>query len=434
MLTEFGTVARRAFSPAASLIGRLKYWQKFAVIGVVLVAPLAYVAVSYLGAQHRDTAFAVKERAGVVFLKPATELLARVVDARTLAVGLAAHGAPPAALAPARRQVDAAIAQVDAAHAAAGTLALTQQWAALRREVRDAVAAPTGTPAATLKRYDHLTNGIESLIALDGNNSNMILDPDNDAYYLMDATLNRLTLLDRQRRPVRRPADGGGRQRPADTRHAAAPRGPQGYDRDHGVELRPRLRQRVRQHPLHRDEAATVSAPRPLRSLDRGRHRAALRAARGTPDGAGAGRLGAATIFERAGSRPGDAAGDRSPAHHPRRRLRRPSRRTEAIALIAVLLAMYLFVGFYLSVRASQTAILEGLRGLRENCTDPLADGLDAMATGDLTLAHRRRHAGHRAADARRDGHGDRRGEHHPRASDRLDQFVQRDERAAARR
>jgi methyl-accepting chemotaxis protein len=39
----------------------------------------------------------------------------------------------------------------------------------------------------------------------------------------------------------------------------------------------------------------------------------------------------------------------------------------------------------YFSVRGSQDAILEGLRGLQDNCTDPLAEGLDAMAAGDLT-------------------------------------------------
>jgi len=61
------------------------------------------------------------------------------------------------------------------------------------------------------------------------------------------------------------------------------------------------------------------------------------------------------------------------------------STRTEAITLIAVLIALYLFAGFYLSVRRSQSTILEGLAGLRDSCTDPLADGLNAMATGDLT-------------------------------------------------
>jgi hypothetical protein len=40
-----------------------------------------------------------------------------------------------------------------------------------------------------------LSAGIQGLIAADGNNSNMILDPDSDSYYLMDTVLNRVTAL-----------------------------------------------------------------------------------------------------------------------------------------------------------------------------------------------------------------------------------------------
>ena len=65
------TLLERSLHPAARLIGRLRYSQKFLLIGLVLVAPLAYVAFSYLGVQSRDTSFAVKERVGVVYLRPA---------------------------------------------------------------------------------------------------------------------------------------------------------------------------------------------------------------------------------------------------------------------------------------------------------------------------------------------------------------------------
>ncbi len=59
--------------------------------------------------------------------------------------------------------------------------------------------------------------------------------------------------------------------------------------------------------------------------------------------------------------------------------------RTELLALLGVLVAIYLFAGFYLSVRRSQRELLEGLDELQVSCASPLADGLDAMAAGDLT-------------------------------------------------
>ena len=61
------------------------------------------------------------------------------------------------------------------------------------------------------------------------------------------------------------------------------------------------------------------------------------------------------------------------------------STRTELIALIAVLIALYLFAGFYLAVRRSSQTVLDGVEQLREQCADRFAEGLTTMATGDLT-------------------------------------------------
>src|SRR5690349_14984220 len=102
-------IVERVLNPAAQLVGRLRYWQKFLLIGLVLVAPLGYVVVSYLGVQSRDTSFALKERVGIVYMRPTTELLAQLVAARALAVQAAAHKADPSGLAAARANLDRAI-------------------------------------------------------------------------------------------------------------------------------------------------------------------------------------------------------------------------------------------------------------------------------------------------------------------------------------
>ncbi|MGA2927882.1 MAG: hypothetical protein ABSG43_18175, partial [Solirubrobacteraceae bacterium] len=186
---------RRVFAPAAALMAWLKYAQKFVLIAIVLLAPLAFVVKSYLDVQSRDTAFAVKERVGLVYLKPVTELLARVVRARTLAVGLAAHEVGQSTFEAARAQVLAAAAAVDGVRAAGVTLGLTGPWATVKQQLDAVTSAPVTTPHEALTDYSEVTTAIESLIGADGNNSNMILDPDNDSYYIMDAVLNRLTVL-----------------------------------------------------------------------------------------------------------------------------------------------------------------------------------------------------------------------------------------------
>jgi methyl-accepting chemotaxis protein len=372
-------------NPAARLIGRLRFSQKFLLIGLVLVAPLAYVVFSYLGVQSRDTSFAAKERVGVVYLRPATDLLARLVSARTVAVRVAAHRAEAGSLDGARAAVNEAIGRVDAAHDAGSTLGLNRQWATLKGQIQAVTAAPVTTPGKALADYDALTTGVEGLIAADGNNSNMILDPDNDAYYVMDAVLNRLTAL----------MDSSGQAGDLQTVFAAA-----GH---------PTLDKRLQLEDLKGTILTTLSNSDPdYASAIANTHYAAMKgllsgplaafdgslkavtgqlssAVYGKLDGAAAGRLGASAQTD---AMTLDRATQPVIDHLLSARIggfNAASSRTEAITLVAILLALYLFAGFYLSVRRSQSTILEGLEGLRDNCTDPLAEGLDAMATGDLT-------------------------------------------------
>jgi methyl-accepting chemotaxis protein len=378
-------VVERGLNPAAILIGRLRYWQKFLLIGLVLIAPLAYVAVAYLGVQSRDTSFAVKERVGIVYLRPATRLLASVVDARSAAVQVAAHKADPATLTGARAAVEEAIGGLDAAHSAGSTLALNSQWATLRGRIQAVIAAPVISPAKALADYGALTTGIEALIAADGNNSNMILDPDNDAYYVMDAVLNRLTLL----------IDSTGQAGALQTVIAAGGR--------------PTLAKRLELEDLKGTILTTLANSDPdYASAFANTHYAAMKtglsgplatfdgsakavtaqlssAVYGRLDGAAATRLGSSA---RSGAMALDSASLPVIDHLLHARIggfNAASTLTEAVALVAVLIALYLFAGFYLSVRRSQTTILDGLENLRDSATDPLADGLDAMATGDLT-------------------------------------------------
>ena len=103
--------------------------------------------------------------------------------------------------------------------------------------------------------------------------------------------------------------------------------------------------------------------------------------------------------------------------------------RVKVIALIGVLLGVYLFAGFYLSVRRSQSDD-PGWPRPAAGAAAPTRwpSGLDALATGDLT-----RHIDHRpppidrhhARRARRGGRRSRR--RSAERVDRLDRLVQRD-------
>ena len=179
--------------PALSLMGRLRFAQKFALIGLVLVAALAFTGRAYLRSQDGQIAFSAKERVGLRVVAPAGTLLGRLTALRSTAVRAAggddaAREALPerqAGVADARKTVDRAIAADGAA------LGLEKRWRDLGAAIQDAPEVG-GDPAATSKAYAALTDGASALIVEAGNASNLILDPDLDSYYVMDDVITKV--------------------------------------------------------------------------------------------------------------------------------------------------------------------------------------------------------------------------------------------------
>jgi methyl-accepting chemotaxis protein len=187
----------QGFQPAAKLMGRLRYAKKFVLIGLVLLAPLAYVGQAYLGDKGAAIEFNAKERVGVEYVGPTATLLGDLVRLRTVAV-LSASGDAEAttALASAKEAVAKDIvllAEVDSR--LGGTLRTTEQWTELKGAIEKATATTFAASADASAAYNPLTEGARNLIVTAGNYSNLILDPDLDSYYLMDNVINKLPQL-----------------------------------------------------------------------------------------------------------------------------------------------------------------------------------------------------------------------------------------------
>jgi methyl-accepting chemotaxis protein len=381
-----GTVTRGAFAPATKLMGRLKYAPKFVLLGLVLIAPLGFVVKSYLDQQSNQIGFSQKERVGVVYVKPATELLARLTAARAVAVQLASRQGAAATFAPARSQVTTALGPVDAAtHSVGATLKLTSEWTAVKHQIQTLLAAPAAAPQATLTAYNTAVNAVLKLIVDAGNNSNLILDPDLDSFYVMDSVINRIPAL----------VDDAGQAGDLQTAITASGAATLVKRIDLAV-----LKGNIETTSSNADANYVTAlqntkdnklAPqlRPLvGSLDASLKAVASNltaAVQGRLDGASGSRLGAAAATAAMAL---DRASLPDLDHLLVVRIsgfQGAATRVKLIALLGVLLALYLFIGFYLSVRRSQARILEGLGGLRDNCASDLARGLDALAAGDLT-------------------------------------------------
>jgi methyl-accepting chemotaxis protein len=180
----------KVFQPAIAATSRLAFAWKFVLVGVVIAAPLAYTLSAYLGQKGSEIGFSAKERVGVVYVRPVATLLQALVEERAATVA-----GDRTARSAAHRRVRAATGAVDAADANVGeTLELRADWHTLRGRIL-AAGARSYTPREAYTAYTKLTAAARTLIIDAGNESNLILDPDLDSYYLMDNGINKLPLL-----------------------------------------------------------------------------------------------------------------------------------------------------------------------------------------------------------------------------------------------
>ena len=180
---------------AAALMSRLTYAQKFLLLGLVLLAPAGFALHAYWR-QGETLAFADSERAGVRFVAPANELAVQVAAARGAAVRAARRrgsraALPAAAAAVARRSRPSTPRTADGARSARTRPGSKTRATVLEAATRKVAASPKAA-------YDGLRaprRGRVALVVKAGDGSKLILDPDLDSYYVMDALITKLPAL-----------------------------------------------------------------------------------------------------------------------------------------------------------------------------------------------------------------------------------------------
>ncbi|MBI1757873.1 MAG: hypothetical protein HYR62_01370 [Actinobacteria bacterium] len=128
--------------------------------------------------------FTVKERAGVAYLTALPTALSALLDAEAAAV----RGAPLDKVAQ-QRAFDA----VDAADARLGGILLTtQRWSTLRARIQTLSTQRFTDQIGAYVAYTEVVDLMLGLYRKIGDESNLILDPELDTYYLMNAAMLRL--------------------------------------------------------------------------------------------------------------------------------------------------------------------------------------------------------------------------------------------------
>ena len=273
-------------------------------------------------------------------------------------------------------------AAVDRAVAADGEeLGVTERWTELKAAI--AAAPESGdSPTERSKAYATLTDQAAGLIVEAGNSSNLILDPDLDSYYVMDDVITKvpgmLTGL-AATSDLRVLVAGGAAEQRIDLAvahgalKAAAEAGSAGLNTAYEATADERLEADL----AGVDDAAATSVARVgdrLEAVARGGH-----AARDPRTEAA---IADATELQEA----------LAPALNRLLitrldRLRGEKRTVIVVALLALLIAAYLFIGFYLAVRRSVDRVRSALGSVGEHEVAGLEDGLQRVAAGSFTRA-----------------------------------------------
>jgi twitching motility protein PilJ len=181
------------------MLNSLKVWQKLALVALVFFVPLGLLVFQLINEQNKSIDFARSERRGIEELKPVQQMLDALVTHRETAA-LALTGDPTAG---ARRQQ----AEADADAALSGVAAIDQRYGAEFKS-SDALRrvdagwdqlkqhAPAATAVENLASHKELIgSGMVGLVLDVGNGSKLTLDPDLDAYWVMNTLIEKLPVL-----------------------------------------------------------------------------------------------------------------------------------------------------------------------------------------------------------------------------------------------
>ncbi|MGH8602329.1 MAG: HAMP domain-containing protein, partial [Gammaproteobacteria bacterium] len=177
-------------------MNRLSYRRKFGLISLLFISPLALVLILFIFSANDRIAFSQKEIDGDAYLRPLRHLLEHTLHHKLLAYDyLSGNTALKHDMLAAQAQMDEDLERLGEINRELGAaLNASERFSALQtswRNLKADVSRDLGTKAS-VDRHDRFIADIRALIALVGDNSNLILDPDLDSYYLMDAVLLKL--------------------------------------------------------------------------------------------------------------------------------------------------------------------------------------------------------------------------------------------------
>ncbi len=180
------------------LLGQLALKWKLAVVVGALGIPIAVLSYFLVSEKNLTIDFAEKEIHGVAYNMPLRRLQQHLAEHRGMSNAyLSGDSAFKERLVNKQADVEAALQSVGEMEQKLGArLATGAKWQAIKTEWDTLKDGAFGLSAAeSFKQHTALIKSVLDLVAHVGDTSNLILDPDLDSYYLMDAIVNKLPPL-----------------------------------------------------------------------------------------------------------------------------------------------------------------------------------------------------------------------------------------------
>ena len=193
--TTLSSYLSTVLAPARAVMDRLTYPRKFVLISVLFALPLAVVMYLLISEINQGIEFARKEIQGDQYLRPLRKLQEHVGQSRLLAKAYAEGNVTVRPdLIRKQAEIDEDFIHVEGVEQELGAnLKTAPKFGVLkenRRFLKDRIL--TLRPADSDELHVKLLADVRDLFAHVGDASNLILDPDLDSYYLMDAVLLKL--------------------------------------------------------------------------------------------------------------------------------------------------------------------------------------------------------------------------------------------------
>ncbi len=181
-------------SPLIKLLSAISYKAKFMLIGVIAVTYTSFLVYQNYQSLSSDVAFSQKERDGAKLLPEVKALLLQTQKLRgTTAVLLNGNASVAQKVATLSEDVKTKLSALKEKIAASPIKGLDTLLSDIENKINTLTTSATSMPAKeAFASYTALVEKELDLIVLIGDNSNLILDPDLDSFYMMDAVINKL--------------------------------------------------------------------------------------------------------------------------------------------------------------------------------------------------------------------------------------------------